>query len=247
MMQEKGDIGEQALSKAAEIGLSSQLDEVENLDVDIRTDPIKVIQGELESVKIEGTGLVMQKDLRAEQLEVTTSNVAINPLSVAFGKIELTHPTDADAHIVLTEQDIDRAFNSQYIHQKLQNLEVKVDGQPMTVEARQVQFGLPGQGKIALNAEVIFNKTGETKQVSFTTLPRLNAGGEKISLEEVEYADGQEVSLELTTALLDRATELLDLRNFQLEGMSLRLKGLDVQKGKLTLQAKANVEQFPES
>lgn len=246
-MQEKGDIGEQALSKAAEIGLSSQLDEVENLDVDIRTDPIKVIQGELESVKIEGTGLVMQKDLRAEELEVKTSNVAINPLSVAFGKIELTHPTDADAHVVLTENDIDRAFNSQYIHQKLQNLEVKVDGQPMTVEARQVQFGLPGEGKIALNAEVIFNKTGETKQVSFTTLPRLNAGGEKISLEEVEYADGQEVSPELTTALLDRASELLDLRNFQLEGMSLRLKGLDVQKGKLTLQAKANVEQFPES
>lgn len=247
MMQEKADIGEQALSKAAEIGLSSQLDEVDNLDVDIRTDPIKVIQGELESVKIEGTGLVMQKDLRAQELEVTTSNVAINPLSVAFGKIELTHPTDADAHVVLTEKDIDRAFNSKYIHDKLQNLEVKVDGQPTKIDARQVHLRLLGEGKIELNAEVILNKTGETKQVSFTTVPHLNPGGERISLEEVYYAEGQEVSPELTDALLDRASELLDLRNFQLEGMSLRLKGLDVQKGKLTLQAKANVEQFPES
>ena len=246
-MQNNGDIGEQALSKAAEIGLSSQLDEVENLDVEIRTDPIKVIQGELESVKIEGKGLVMQKDLRAEELEVKTGNVAINPLSVAFGKIELTRPTEADAHVVLTQQDIDRAFNSQYIHDQLQNLDVKVDGQPMTIDARQVQFRLPGQGKIELNAEVTLNKTDETKQVSFTTVPRLNAGGERISLEEVQYAEGQEVSPELTTALLERASELLDLRNFQLEGMSLRLNGLDVQKGKLTLQAKANVEQFPES
>lgn len=50
MTQEKGDIGEQAFSKAAEIAISSQLDEVENLDVDIRTDPLKLIQGELESV-----------------------------------------------------------------------------------------------------------------------------------------------------------------------------------------------------
>ena len=247
MIQETGDIGEQALSKAAEIGLSSQLDEVENLDVDIRTDPIKAIQGELESVKIEGTGLVMQKDLRAEKLEVKTGNIGINPLSVAFGKFELTRPTDADAHVVLTEQDIDRAFNSQYIHDKLQNLEVKVDGQPTTIDARQVNFRLPGEGKIALNAEVVLNKTDQTKQVSFTTAPRLSPGGERISLEEVQYADGQEVSPELTAVLLERASELLDLRNFQLEGMSLRLNGLDVQKGKLTLQAKANVEKIPQS
>jgi hypothetical protein len=39
----------------------------------------------------------------------------------------------------------------------------------------------------------------------------------------------------------------LDLRNFELEGMSFRLKGLDAQKGKLMLQANATVEQFPDS
>jgi hypothetical protein len=208
---------------------------------------LKLIQGELESVKIEGKGLVMQKELRAETLEVKTGNVAINPLSVAFGKIELTRPTDADAHVVLTEQDMERAFNSQFIHDKLQNLEVNVNGQPTTLDVNQVQFRLPGDGKIALGAEVILNKTSETQQVSFTTVPRVSSGGQQISLEDVQYAEGQNVSPELTAALLERASELLDLSNFELEGISLRLKGLDLQKGKLTLQAKANVEQFPES
>jgi hypothetical protein len=241
------DFGEQALSKAVEIGLSTQLDEVENLEVDIRTDPGKLLQGELESVKIEGQGLVMQKDLRAEELEVKTNSIAINPLSAAFGKIELTRPTEADAHVVLAEQDMERAFNSEYIHDKLQNLDVNVDGQAMTIDTRQVQFRLPGDGKIALNAEILLNKTGETKQVSFTTVPRMSAGGEQVSLDEVQYAEGQEVSPELTAALLERAGELLNLRNFELEGMSLRLKGLDVQKGKLTLQANAYVEKFPNS
>jgi hypothetical protein len=244
---DKPDFGEQALSKAVEIGLSTQLDEVENLEVDIRTDPGKLLQGELESVKIEGQGLVMQKDLRAEELEVKTNSIAINPLSAAFGKIELTRPTEADAHVVLAEQDMERAFNSEYIHDKLQNLDVNVDGQAMTIDTRQVQFRLPGDGKIALNAEILLNKTGETKQVSFTTVPRMSAGGEQISLDEVQYAEGQEVSPELTAALLERAGELLNLRNFELEGMSLRLKGLDVQKGKLTLQANAYVEKFPNS
>jgi hypothetical protein len=244
---DKPDFGEQALSKAVEIGLSTQLDEVENLEVDIRTDPGKLLQGELESVKIEGQGLVMQKDLRAEELEIKTDSIAINPLSAAFGKIELTRPTEADAHVVLAEQDMERAFNSEYIHDKLQNLDVNVDGQAMTIDTRQVQFRLPGDGKIALNAEILLNKTGETKQVSFTTVPRMSAGGEQISLDEVQYAEGQEVSPELTAALLERAGELLNLRNFELEGMSLRLKGLDVQKGKLTLQANAYVEKFPNS
>ena len=89
-MQSQGDLGEQALSKAAEVALSTQLDEVENLDVDIRTDPLKLVQGQLDSVKIEGEGLVMQKDLRAEELHIQTGNIGINPLSAAFGKIELT-------------------------------------------------------------------------------------------------------------------------------------------------------------
>ena len=247
MALDQPDFGEQALSKAVEIGLSTQLDEVENLEVDIRTDPGKLLQGELESVKIEGQGLVMQKDLRAEELEVKTNSIAINPLSAAFGKIELTRPTEADAHVVLAEQDMERAFNSEYIHDKLQNLDVNVDGQAMTIDTRQVQFRLPGDGKIALNAEILLNKTGETKQVSFTTVPRMSAGGEQISLDKVQYAEGQEVSPELTAALLERAGELLNLRNFELEGMSLRLKGLDVQKGKLTLQANAYVEKFPNS
>lgn len=243
----KPDLGEQALSKAAEIGLSTQLDEVEKLDVDIRTDPGKLIQGELESVGIEGEGLVMQKDLRTEELDVKIGNIAINPLSAAFGKIELTRPTDADTHVVLTEQDVERAFNSEYIHDKLQNLDINIDGQPMTIDTHRVQFGLPGEGKIALTAEIQLQQTGETQQVSFTTVPRMSPSGERIVLENVQYTEGQELSPELTAALLDRAGELLDLRNFELEGMSLRLKGLDVQKGKLKLQATAHVEKFPES
>jgi hypothetical protein len=241
------DIGEQALSKAAEIAMSTQLDEVENLEVQISTDPGKLIQGQLDSVKIEGEGLVMQKDLRAEELQVKTGNIAINPLSAAFGKIELTRPTQADAHVVLTEQDMERAFNSEFVHDKLQNLEVHVDGQPMTINVGQVQFQLPGEGKIALKAEILPNRTGESQQIAFTTVPHISPGGERLILEDVQYAEGKELSPELTTALLDKASELLDLRNFQLEGMSLRLKGIDVQKGKLTLQAKALVEKFPES
>lgn len=245
MAAQQPGLGEQALSKAAEIGLSTQLDKVDELTVDIRTNPIELMQGKLESVSIEGKGLVMKEDLRTEELEMKIDSISINPLSAAFGKIELTHPTQAETRVVLTEQDLDRAFNSDFLGDKLQNLKVNINNQPMTVDAQKVQFGLPGEGKFSLAASIRLRETGETQQTAFTAVPRIKSGGNRISLEDVQYPEGKEVSPELTNALLEKSSELLDLRNFEMQGMSLRLKGLDVQQGKLTLEAEAYVEEFP--
>lgn len=244
-MPDKPDLGEQALSKAAEIGLSSQLDEVEELNVDLRTDPLKMMQGELESADINGKGLVMEKDLRTEQLAVHTNNIAIDPLKAAFGEIQLTKPTDAEAHVVLTEADLQRAFNSAYIQEKLQRQPVEVNGKSLTVDTRQVQFNLPGEGKVHLTADLFIHETNETKQVSFTAIPQRAEDGHRVVLEDVEYAEGKEVSPELTKALLQSASDLLDLRNFELEGMKLRFTNLEIQTGKMTLQSQAHVTQFP--
>ncbi len=238
-------LGEQALSKAAEIGLASQLDEVEKIEVDIRTNPLQIMQGELDSVDIKGKGMVMQGDLRTQELDMHIDNIAIDPLKAAFGNIELKRPSEADAHVVLTEEDLDRAFNSEFLREKLQNLKVNVNGEPKTVDTQKVEFRLPGEGRVSLNATIRVQETGETKQTAFTAVPRQREGGNLVSLEDVEYAQQQEFSPELTEALLQKSSELLDLRNFELEGMSLRLKDLNVQQGKLMLEAQAHVEKFP--
>lgn len=60
------NIGDWAISKAAKVGLVSQLDEAKNLDVDIRTNPLNIMQGEIDSVSVKGEGLVIKKELRAE-------------------------------------------------------------------------------------------------------------------------------------------------------------------------------------
>lgn len=237
-------LGEQALNKTAELGLSSQLDEVENLDVNIKTDPIKLVQGQVDAVTIEGEGLVMQKDLRMEELEMQMSSVAINPISAAFGKIELTQPTEASVRVVLTEEDINRAFNSEYIRSRLQSQKIRVNGQLRTIVPQNVKFHLLGDGKVVLKATVLLKETNETHQVAFSAIPRVSANGQTVSLENVEYADNKETSPELTKALVDETSKILNLSNFHLKGMSLRLKQLELEAGKLTLQAEAYVEQI---
>ncbi|MBD2294612.1 DUF2993 domain-containing protein [Anabaena sphaerica FACHB-251] len=244
-MSENPGIGEQALNKAAEIGLSSQLDEVENLEVNIKTEPLKLIQGEIEQVHIVGEGLVMEQDLRMTAMDMQITSVAINPLSVAFGKIELTKPTRGKAEVVLTEADINRAFNSEYVRDKLQSQKILVNGQQVTISPQQVDFSLPGEGQILIKSKILLVETGEIKQIGFTAVPHINASGKTVDLQDVEYSQGQEISLELTQALIDATSEILNLSNFDLEGISLQVNKLEVEKGKLTLQAEADVEKIP--
>jgi hypothetical protein len=246
MAKGNSDLSEQALNKAVETGLSSQLDGVENLEAEVHTNPIALMQGELESANIEGEGLVMKRDLRTEKLSLQTDGIAIDPLKAAFGNIELKRPTKATAVVTLTEADIQQAFNGEYIHQKLQNLEVKSDGQPKQVNVQHVKFKLPGQGKVAIAADVTVSETGESQHLSFSAVPEVGPQGNQVLLNNVQVED-QEAPEALTHSLLEAARELLDLRNFALPGMALSLQTIDIQTGKMLLQTKARVEEFPES
>lgn len=244
-MPDSPGLGEQALNKAAEVGLSSQLDAVENLDVNIQTDPFKLLQGEVDAVTIQGEGLVMQKDLRMQELEMHAGSVAINPLSAAFGKIELTKPTKGTARVILTEKDINHAFNSEYVRAQLQEEKVQMNGKSMTVIPQEVDFQLPGNNRVRLNANVILKENNEHHKVAFSAVPKIGLNGQTVSLENVEYEDTQEISPDLTKSLIDATGKILNLSNFDLEEMTLRIQQLEALRGQLIIQAEAFVEKIP--
>ena len=58
MSKDKQGLGEQAISKAAEIGFSSQLDEAKELNVEIEINPLEALKGKVNSVSVTGKKLV---------------------------------------------------------------------------------------------------------------------------------------------------------------------------------------------
>lgn len=244
MTKDNRSLEGQALSKAAEIGIKSQLDEVQEVEVDVDAQALEIAQGKVDSVSIQSKGMVMEKDLRVEDMNLQAGNVSINPLSIALGKVELTRPTDASAQVVLLEQDINRAFNSEYIRSKMQELDVNLEGRTVKINIQQVDFRLLDSEKVALSATMVLRETGENELVAFTAKPEIGEGGQRVVLTQVEYQDGKDLSPELTEAVLECSAELLDLRNFELEGMTLKIQKLDIFEGKLLLQTAAHVEQF---
>lgn len=242
------DLGEQALSKAAEVGITQQLGEVEDVNVDIRTDPLKLIQGKIDSVSVRGEGLVMKNSLRMEKLQVDTGAVAINSASALFGKIELTQSAEADARVTLTQEDINQAFNSDYIRDKMQNLTISPDGEAIAIaiQVQNVDIQFLDEGKVHLKAQVLMGETSEVQEVEAIVIPSIRAQGQQIVFEEVSGTDGGATS-QLTQMILQEIMTLADLRNFELPGMSLLLNGLEVQPGQMILNATTVVEQIPQA
>ena len=243
MTQEKAGLGEQALNKIAEMALSSQLEEAERLEVQVKTDPSKLAHGEVEAIAIEAEGLVIQPDLSVEKLYLKINSVTVKPLSALFGKIELTKPSEGTARIIISEENLNRAFNSESFHEQLQQRQVFVEDKKIKIDAQKIKCELLADGKIVINAELLVGDR-KAQSVTFTAIPQIDADGQGIVLQNVQYPQGKE-SPELTAALVAQVSEVLNLSNFELEGMSLRIQQLNVTAGKLMLQAAAKIEQFP--
>lgn len=239
---DRPNLGDKALSKVVEIGIAIQLDEAEVIDVDIRTNPGKLVQGKIDSVTISGKGLVMRQDLRLETIEVSIGKVGIDPFSAVFGNIELIHPTDAEALIVLTEADINRAFRSDYIRSKLHGLKMMMNGQEVIVNVQQVIVNLPGDRKFIISIDFLVAEETEVRKLSATTVPKIQADGYRILLE-ILAIEGQGLNLDLVTVIIEQLTALLDLRNFIIPGLSLQLYKLEAPQGKLVIHSHAQVTQ----
>lgn len=193
MSQEEG-LQDRAINAAAKLAISSLIDDFNVLDVSVQSDPAKLVNGELDNVNISGEGMVMKQELRMEKLDIKTGKISVKPLWAAIGNIQLEEPTEATVAVILNEQDINEAFDSDYIHEKLQGFPVTINGNPLTLDAHQVDFSLPGEGKVRLRIGVLFRETGETRQMEFTAIPKLVADETGVRLQEIEYLDGTEIS-----------------------------------------------------
>ncbi len=239
------DAGEQAISSVAEAGIRSQLDAVDDLNVEIRTDPIKLTQGQLDGVVIKGKGMVVQNELRTEEMTLKTGPVDIAMMKIPLGKIELDEPAQAKASVVLKPEDLQAAFNSSFIKQKLRGQKIELpSGEQVTTDASNVVFTIPGPGRIAVAADVMLIEKVESHHVAFSAQPKLVANGHKVTLEDIQYEEDTNDMPELTQSLVEGTEDLLDLRNFELENMDLKFEAIEIQADQIVITAKADIQSF---
>jgi LmeA-like phospholipid-binding len=244
-MPDQQNLEEQILSRAAENTITDRLDEVEKIDVDVRTDLLKMVQGQVAEVSLTGQGLVLQKDIRVQEIKLTTDSIAVNPLSAIFGQIELNEPVNATARIVMTEVDINSALSSDLIKSQTLIWNLNVDDEIVSLQLQQIQVSLPGSCKIEFSGTVLIKEKEQSRLLSFTARVRPPTHSQPLILESFNCTQGEGISIPLITTLMPQLKELLKSSSFVWENMRLSVKDIEVKSDNLILLVEAHVKQIP--
>jgi len=246
-MPDQHGFEEKIISQEAEKRISEQLDKVEEIEIDVQTDLLKIVQGQADGVSFAGQGLVIQEGIRVQEIKLQTESIAINPFSAIFGQIELNQPVNALARIILTEVDINHALTSDLIRSQMQKLELDVDGEIVSFEPQKIQVFLPGDGKIECRGKMLLKERGNTRPFTYTAMLRPQTSLQPAMLESFNCTEGGGVSIELVTALIQKAKELMNLPYLKWEDMAFSIKDIKVEIGSLILLVETQVKQIPSS
>ncbi|MEA5471607.1 DUF2993 domain-containing protein [Spirulina sp. 06S082] len=216
LLLDRKNFGEQAINKIATLALSSQLNEAQQLNVRVKTDPTLLSQGKLASLLIDGTGLVTRGDLRMQQMYLEMDEIAVSPFKALMGNIVLTQPTQGTAKFVLTEKDFDRALNRLQLRDR-------------------VSCQLSKNGELAI--------LESQDRVILTAIPTIQGKGEKVTLEMRSL--NASFPAKQVKILVGELENILNLRNFGMTGIALIIQKLELGNGYLTLNATATMTQFP--
>ncbi|MBE9051751.1 DUF2993 domain-containing protein [Nostocales cyanobacterium LEGE 11386] len=246
-MPDNQSFEEQFLSQEAERRLSNKLDEAEQIDIDVKTDMLKIVQGQANEVSVTGQGLVIQKNIRVQQIKLQTDSIALNPLRAIFGQIELNEPVNAVARIVLTEVDINRALTSDFTRSLAENFKLNIDGEVISFVPQDIQVFLPGDGKIQVEAKVLLKAQENTRLLGARVILHPRTNSQPIMLESVTCTEGKGISIELILAFMHKVKELASLPYLEWEDIAFRIIDMEVQKESIILMIEANVKQISPS
>jgi hypothetical protein len=248
-----GDFGERMISSVVTQSLRHLFTRSDCVDVAVRcSPPAKLLQGTIDSFRMEGRGLVIRKEFEAAEMMFETDAVAIDMGSVIGGKIKLRQPTQAVAQVVLTETAINQAFTADLVRQHLEDVDDEAvtnlsGGDPVTFRDIAIQL-LPSQAVIISAKTDLPNRADVPIQLSAKISVEKRR---RIIFSEPKFVpdgipeDVRGLSSTLTMAFATVLNRMVDLERFNLDGVLLRVNRLETKGKELVFSGYAQIEHFP--
>lgn len=247
MFRNFDNLGEKTLNKIAGIALSSQFEQAEQLTVQVKTDPTQLAKGELESLLIQGQGLVVNPRLRLQEMEMTLFAIAVNPLKALRGKIQLTQTSQGSASFLFCESDLVYGIDRSALQKQIDPHRLHLDGQQINVEISTVTCQLSADQRLQIQVDFALKQVQETRFVKLEIKPRLCGTKQVILLDQYEIMAGSDRHLSslVVPSLLAQTARFLNLEAFNIEGFSLVLTQIELTIGQLLLKGEVTMTQFP--
>ncbi len=246
------DFGEQMLNKVASQSIRRMFSECDAVEVNIRCFPSsKILQGSLDSVKMQGSGLLIRRQFRVEEMSFETDAIAIDFGSVLRGQIRLKQPTQAIAQVTLSEDGINEAFNAELVQKRLDqvslaNAELGIDS---PVSFRDISLKLLPANQVQIQAKVDVPDRGLIPLAVQTTLSverrrRLLFNDPKFQPDLIPE-EHRKFSELLTAAFVEILNGMIDLDRFDLDGVEMRINRVETRQEKLLFSGYAQINHFP--
>jgi hypothetical protein len=240
------NLGEKSLNKLAEIAVSSQFKKAEKLKVEVKVNANQLSRGIVDSLAIDGQGLVMKQNLEMQEMKIFLKDISVSPFKALMGNIQLTQPSEGEAYIILSENDLKTAFQCENFKKQLENCGFSENDKPVNIVIKNIDSRFLEGGKISLKAEILIKETSTIQEVILTTVPRVcPVTGKGISLGDVQCIKGEAFSSLFIKTLLEQTQKIFNLTNFQWDGFSLIIDQLNFVNDKFIFQGVAGISNFP--
>lgn len=250
--QKGADWGENLLNTVATNTIRHLFTRSEAVNVQVCCQPSsKLLQGSIDSFKMSGSGLVIRRDFRTEEMSFETDAVSLDFSSVLQGKIALKQPTQAIALVKLSETDINKAFEAQLVRKRLENLSIPAldnlsEGKPISFTDVQLELLPENQLKVFAKANLPQGLIPLSFSCTLAILKRRRLQFNNVRFEPVGIEpELQSISETLTYSLGEVLNEMVDLDRFDLDGVKMRLNRLETEGKYLLFSGYAEIEYFP--
>ncbi len=246
------DWGENLLNTVATNTIRHLFTESESIKVEVRCNPSsKLLQGSIDSFKMEGKGLVIRRDFRTEEMSFETDSVSIDFASVMKGKLDLKQQTQAIALVKLSETDLNKAFKAELVKKRLENISLsalnEISGdKPVSFADVKIELLANNQVKLQATAKLPQGEIPISLRCTLGVVKRRRVVfNEIVFLSEDIPENLRDMSNVLTNILGEILNEMVDLDRFNLDGVTIRINRLETAGKTLIFSGYAQIEHFP--
>lgn len=246
------DWGEDLVNTVASKTITHLFTESEFVQVAIRCQPSsKLLQGIVDSFKMNGKGLVIRQHFRTAEMWFETDAVSLDFSAILSGKINLRQPTQAIAQVTLLETDINKSFQAPLIRQRLENLTepsllALSGGEPVSFQNVKIRLLADSQMEIFAEAVLPNGLFPVALSCTIAVERRRRLRFQNPEFIPLNIPESQQGISELLTAVLGEILDnMVDLDKFNLDGVTLRINRLETQGEKLIFSGYAEIARIP--
>lgn len=218
----------------AENVIRDQLHDAEAIAVRIDNAPsYQLLSGKLERIRIAGRGLFPLEGVRIDTLDIEIDAIDMNVAELRQGDLELDEPLQGVVHLRLTLDDLNQALQSPTVTRSLRDISLNVLGENTIgglsrSDVMNASLQVIAPNRLQLNALIQEQSTGEELNIVVEFgLSLLN--GYQLQIDDPQLiANGQAFPDDLLVPLVDGLTQAFTLRNFEPQGITMRLLELEI-------------------